>query len=162
MKIAKDRIVEVGYTLEDMGTGDLVESTREGEPLVYLHGHNQIVPAIERALAGLEVGSSCVVVLQPEDGYGVYDPDNIFALPKQCFPDGEMRTGMRFSAVGKGERPIVMKIIEVLDDDGLVLVDTNHPLAGKSLRASLRVLAVREATAQERGHGHAHRLPLGN
>ena len=154
MKIAKGSVVGIDYRLH-LGDGDPVDSSDPGEPLVYLHGGGQIVPGLERALEGLQAGDSRNVVVPPADGYGEHDPRGVQEIPRNAFPDGfAPEVGMQLTAEGpQGE--VVPFLVQELRP-GTVLIDLNHPLAGKTLHFDVTVREVRAATDDEIAHGHAH------
>ena len=154
MKISRDRVVCMDYTIRLAG-GQVVESSIGSEPLTYLHGHKQIVPGVEQAVEGMEGGASLEIVVPPEDAYGQRDAAGVFVVPRAAFPAGEeVGPGMMFSAHRPDGRTITFRVVEANDD--LVLVDTNHPLAGETLHISVLVHEVRDATEDELDEGRAH------
>lgn len=147
MKIAKDRIVCMDYTIR-LGGGQVVETSVGQEPLTYLHGRRQIVPGVERAIDGLESGALLEIVVPPAEAYGERDPAGIFVVPRTAFPSNEdIGAGMMFSASRPDGRNLTFRVVEA--SDSLVLVDTNHPLAGETLHISIHVHSVRGATVDE-------------
>ena len=153
MKITKDRVVCMDYTIR-LGNGRVVESSVGQEPLTYLHGRRQIVPGVERAIEGLESGALLEVVVPPGEAYGDRDPAGVFVVPRNAFPsDEEVGPGMLFSASRPDGKSITFRVIEANDE--LVLVDTNHPLAGETLHISIHVHHVRSATTDELFSGRA-------
>ena len=154
MKILKDRVVCMDYTIR-LGNGRVVESSVGQEPLTYLHGRRQIVPGVEKAIEGLESGALLEVVVPPGEAYGDRDPSGVFVVPRGAFPAGEeIGPGMMFSASRPDGKSITFRVIEANDE--LVLVDTNHPLAGETLHISIHVHTVRSATTDELFSGRAH------
>jgi FKBP-type peptidyl-prolyl cis-trans isomerase SlyD len=154
MKVAKDSVVSIDYRLH-LGDGKVVDESEPGEPLVYLHGHDEIVPGLEKALEGRDVGYSTKVVVPPDEGYGAYDPEGVEEVPKSEFPDDfELVTGGILSATDPDGDEVDFVIKEVKPDT--VVVDFNHPLAGKTLHFDVTVRDVRAATKEELEHGHAH------
>ncbi|HET9554532.1 MAG TPA: peptidylprolyl isomerase [Anaeromyxobacteraceae bacterium] len=158
MKIGKGSVVSLQYKLH-LGDGVVVDESEVGDPLVYLHGESQIVPGLERELEGLEVGGSKQVTVAPADGYGEADPNGVQKVPRTAFPDGfEPKAGQELVAQGPDGEPLpfVVKGVERSLEGELVIVDFNHPLAGKTLHFDVTVTEVRAATAEELEHGHAH------
>lgn len=154
MKISKDRVVCMDYTIR-LGNGRVVETSVGQEPLTYLHGRRQIVPGVEKAIDGLESGALLEVVVPPGEAYGDRDPSGVFVVPRTAFPaDEEVAPGMMFSASRPDGKNITFRVIEANDE--LVLVDTNHPLAGETLHISIHVHTVRSATTNELFSGRAH------
>jgi FKBP-type peptidyl-prolyl cis-trans isomerase SlyD len=157
VKIAKDRVVTIDYTIR-LDDGRIVETSVAdgGAPLLYLHGRSQIVPGVEKAIEGAEPGSVMEVDVVPEDAYGARDPAGVFMVPRAAFPPGEtVGPGMAFSATRLDGKQMTFHVLEVREDT--VVIDTNHPLAGRMLHISVAVRAVRDATEEEL---HAGR-PLG-
>ena len=154
MKIAHGSVVEIDYRLH-LGDGQLVDSSDPGDPLVYLHGGGQIVPGLERALEGLEAGASRQVVVAASDGYGEHDPRGVQEVPRSAFPEGFVpAVGMQLTAEGPEGEVVPFSVQELRNET--VLIDLNHPLAGKTLHFDVTVREVREATEEEVSHGHAH------
>ena len=152
MQIGKDTVVELTYELTD-GDGKLIERTED--PIEYLHGgYDGIFPLVERALAGKGVGDSCRVRLEPDDAFGEYDAELMHLEPRSKFP-ADIAVGMRFEGRGvESGTKLVYTVTDVAEDK--VVVDGNHPLAGRTLQFDCTVTAVRAATAEEIEHGHVH------
>ena len=152
MQIGKDTVVELTYELTD-GDGKLIERTED--PIEYLHGgYDGIFPLVERALAGKGVGDSCRVRLEPDDAFGEYDAELMHLEPRNKFP-ADIAVGMRFEGRGvESGTKLVYTVTDVAEDK--VVVDGNHPLAGRTLQFDCTVTAVRAATAEEIEHGHVH------
>jgi FKBP-type peptidyl-prolyl cis-trans isomerase SlyD len=154
MKIANGSVVSIDYKLH-LGDGKIVDASEEGEPLTYLHGEGQIVPGLERELVGLGVGDARKVVVSPADGYGDRNPGGLQTVDRKAFPpDVELKVGLELSAVGPNGEVVPFVVHEVSADQ--VVVDLNHPLAGKTLHFDVTIREVRVATAEELEHGHAH------
>jgi FKBP-type peptidyl-prolyl cis-trans isomerase SlyD len=152
VKISRDRVVCMDYTIR-LVNGRMVESSVGQEPLTYLHGRRQIVPGVEKAIEGLESGALLELVVPPDEAYGDRDPAGVFVVPRAAFPgDEEISPGMMFSASRPDGKNITFRVIEANDE--LVLVDTNHPLAGETLHISIHVHHVRSATTDELYSGH--------
>jgi FKBP-type peptidyl-prolyl cis-trans isomerase SlyD len=153
MKAASGMVVTMHYTLTD-DSGEILDSSRGGEPLSYLHGHGNIIPGLEKALEGVIAGHKAKVSVPAEEGYGEKNPEAIFEAPREHFPpDMELKVGERVTADGP-EGPISFMIVSV-NDKGAVL-DANHPLAGQTLHFDVEIVRVREATKEEIDHGHTH------
>jgi FKBP-type peptidyl-prolyl cis-trans isomerase SlyD len=151
VKAAQGRIVSLHYTLTD-DLGVVLDSS--SEPFAYLHGYGNIIQGLETALEGNEAGFSGAVRVLPADAYGEYNPQAVFEVPREQFPPGEdIREGMQV----QGEGPHGVLNFTVVDvSDRSVVLDANHPMAGKTLNFQVEVLEVRDATEQELAHGHAH------
>lgn len=153
MSIENGKVVTIHYTLTS-DDGETLDTSAGGEPLAYLHGANNIVPGLEAALTGKAVGDTLETRVPPEQGYGprVGEPE---AVPRAAFPDDiELAAGMLFSAETPDGRRVSFQVDRIEDD--VVYVDHNHPLAGAHLNFSVEVVAVRDASEEERAHGHPH------
>jgi len=150
--IAPDHVISIEYILTDEAGAEL-DSNKGGEPLSYLHGHGQIVPGLEAALAGKSVGHSAQITVKPADGYGVHDPDRVVTVGRDRF-EFEVEAGqvLEASLPDGGHVPFI--VVEVNKEH--VVLDGNHPLAGKTLHFDVKVVGVRPATPTELEHGHVH------
>jgi len=158
MKIGKGSVVSLQYRLH-FGDGQIVDQSEAGDPLVYIHGESQIVPGLERELEGLESGTARQVAVPPADGYGEVDLSAVQRVPRHAFPEGfEPEVGQELVAQGPDGQPLpfVVKEVEKSLEGDVVVVDFNHPLAGKTLHFDVTVVEVRAATAEELEHGHVH------
>jgi FKBP-type peptidyl-prolyl cis-trans isomerase SlyD len=154
MKIENGKVVGIDYSLH-LGDGKVVDASAPGDPLTYLHGEGQIVPGLESALEGLDVGDSKKVVVAPAEGYGEHDARGVQEVPRTAFPAGfDPKVGMELTAEGQDGQPVPFSIREVKPES--VVIDLNHPLAGKTLHFDVTIREVREATDDEKEHGHAH------
>lgn len=146
-QVGPDTFVTIAYTLYDED-GDVIDRSDAEEPLTYVHGYGQIVPGLEQAMEGMERGQTRSVVIPPDKGYGEYDEDGVFEVERSEFPDPEnVKVDDEFVAEGPDGDEVAMRIVEVGDE--AVVVDTNHPLAGETLRFDVQVLDVRPATGDE-------------
>jgi FKBP-type peptidyl-prolyl cis-trans isomerase SlyD len=110
MKVGKGSVVSLEYKLH-LGDGVVVDSSEAGDPLVYLHGQGQIVPGLERALEGLEMGVRTQATVAPVDGYGEADPTALQQVPRNAFPDGfEAKVGLELVAQGPDGEPLPFTI----------------------------------------------------
>jgi FKBP-type peptidyl-prolyl cis-trans isomerase SlyD len=152
VQITKDTVVSLTYELSDT-EGKTIE--RADDPIEYLHGgYDGIFPLVEKALAGKTAGEECQVRLEPEDAFGDYDAELVHLEPRSKFPDN-IKVGMQFE--GRGEESgsaLVYTVTDIAEDK--VVVDANHPLAGRALTFSCIVKSVRPATREELAHGHVH------
>jgi len=151
--IADEHVVLIHYTLSN-STGDPLDSSREGPPLAYLQGAGNLVPGLEKEMAGRKVGDSFDVVVSAKEGFGerLLDP---FAIPRDKFPpDAELLPGMDLVMEDATGNQMPLWVLEA--DDHAVKVDPNHPLAGMELHFAVEVVSIRPATAEELDHGHPH------
>lgn len=152
MIITKDSVVQLHYRVSD--ASGLIEDSAKGEPMLYLHGHQNMLPAIEQALEGKMAGDELSLVVEPKDAYGERDDNAIQSIQVKHLK-GAKKWAPGMTAIVETEHgPRQVKIVKV----GMFKaeVDVNHPLAGKTLTFDLSVVSVREATAEEIAHGHAH------
>ena len=151
MKIDKDTAVTLQFKVTDL-QGKLIEDGKE--PSVYLHGgYGNTLPKIEEALSGQEPGYQVTLDLQPQDAFGVRDESLLRTLPKKQFPPG-VKVGGQLEGRGEDGQMTIFNVMKIKGDT--VILDGNHPLAGKDLRFALAVMDVRPASEEEIAHGHVH------
>ncbi|HYP82852.1 peptidylprolyl isomerase [Variovorax sp.] len=151
MQITKDSVVTISYKVSD-AAGKLIEQSKT--PMAYLHGgYDNTLPRIEAALDGQSVGYATTLALAPEDAFGLRDESLVRTIPKSEFPPG-VKVGGQLQGTTDGGEPHVFYVQKIKGDQ--VLLDGNHPWAGKALRFSLKVTGVRAATAEEIAHRHVH------
>jgi FKBP-type peptidyl-prolyl cis-trans isomerase SlyD len=149
MRIRKNRVVIIDYVLRDDAGSILDQST--DATFAYLHGAGNLIRGLERALEGRQAGDRIAIDVEPASGYGEHRAADVRRLPRTAFPaDTQLEIGAQYRD-GSG-RPFA---IVALDGDQVV-IDTNHPLAGKRLHFEVAVVSVRGATHEERAHGHVH------
>ncbi|MFW9606302.1 MAG: FKBP-type peptidyl-prolyl cis-trans isomerase [Pseudomonas sp.] len=154
MQIAANKAVSIEYTLTNEA-GEVIDSSVGGAPLAYLHGAANIIAGLEKALEGKQAGDELNVTVEPEEAYGEFRPELVAVLPRNMFEGvDELEVGMQFhaSAPDGGMQIVTIRALE--GDD--VTVDGNHPLAGQALTFQVKVIDVRDATADEIAHGHIH------
>ncbi len=153
MKIANKTVVTVSYVVTDE-EDKVVGRTDPKRPVVALVGSNYLVPGLEKALMGREKGDEFTIKLQPAEAFGEFNPGLVQTIDRSLFGVFPVAEGHTFEAdTSSGPRLVVVK--EVREHE--VVVDGNHPLAGKVLNFFVTVDDVREATEEEIAHGHAHR-----
>lgn len=154
--VSDGQVVIIHYTLKN-DQGETLDSSVGADPLPYLHGGGNIVPGLENALAGKSVGDAVDVVVAPEEGYGVRNPEAIQDVPRDAFPeDAQVEAGAQFVMQDDGGQVIPVWVAAVEGDT--VTLDGNHPLAGVALHFSVTIEGVRDATEEEKSHGHPHGL----
>ena len=141
-RVADGSIVALEYTLLD-GSGNVLDSSDGGNPMVYVHGQGQIVPGLEKALEGMKAGEEKTVTLAPEEAYGQPNPQAYQEIPKDKFPADTLKVGAVLTARGPEGLPVTMRVHEIRDN--VVLVDFNHPLAGKTLTFKVKVSEIKTA-----------------
>lgn len=151
MKIAKNTAVTLSLKVTD-DKGQVIDDGKT--PVAYLHGgYDNLFPKLEAALEGQEHGFQAVVALAAEDAFGMRDESLVQTMPRAEFPPG-VKVGGQIERLGPDGQPRHFFVTKIKGP--VVMLDGNHPLAGKALRVSMKVLDVREATAAEIEHQHVH------
>lgn len=146
--VSNDQVVSLAYELR-LENGEVFDKSEEQAPLEFVQGRGQIIPGLENALYGMEIGEEKEVVVSPEEGYGEYDEDELDVVPRQAFPDHlELSKGMGLRLRDKNTGEVYVAYVSDLDEEKAVL-DYNHPLAGETLHFQIRVVDLREATDEE-------------
>lgn len=154
MKIAQERVVSIHYTLTD-DEGQQIDSSAGREPLSYLHGTGGLIPGLERELEGREAGDQFRASIEPKDGYGEVNPELIQEVPLDVLAGIEnLRVGMQLQSQSPDGRVQQLTVDSI--GDSTATLNANHMLAGKTLHFDVEVTEVRDATAEELDHGHAH------
>lgn len=159
MKIGKNKVVIMKYTLRfDDVDGKIIQEVNEEKPFVHLFGNGSLLPAFESNLDGLEEEAEFAFNLTPETGYGELSKEAIIELDNSIFTkDGKidetlLKIGNMITMQDQDGHPIDGRVIELKTDK--VIMDFNHPLAGKHLHFSGKVIGIREALEEELSHGH--------
>ena len=150
-RITQNKVVRLRFRVKEQGSGELLQY---GDDLVYLHGgYGGAFPKVEQAIEGCQVGDRVDLTLSPGEGYGERDPARVLVLPTEDFQDGVPETG---TAV-EGELPNGESMIFTVSDTSTerVILDGNHPFAGKELVFDFEVLDVRDASDDECAAGFA-------
>lgn len=150
--IQNDQVVSFHYTLTDEN-GTVIDKS-EGQPLVYLHGAGNIIPGLENALTGKNVGDKLTVNVSAAEGYGEYNAEMVQEVPRNMFQGvDDIQAGMQFQAqTDDGIQVVTVKDV----NDESVFVDGNHPLAGQNLNFDVEIVDIRPASQEELDHGHVH------
>jgi FKBP-type peptidyl-prolyl cis-trans isomerase SlyD len=160
VKVAAELLVELDYVMLDED-GQKLESSTDDGPMVYVHGEGDIPPKLEQALEGAEPGAALEITLEPLEAFGEYDPEGIVSVPRADFPpDHELAPGEWIEIHVQHEEDeehehggecegheLAAQVVEM--DDDVVVLDTNHPLAGRRLTFQLKVRDVRTPTAAD-------------
>jgi len=140
MMVGAGKEVAFHYTLTV--DGQVADSSQGKEPLTYTHGGNQIIPGLEKALEGMKVGEKKSVTVAPEEAYGVVDPKAHREIPRASIgTDMEPQVGMALQARGPNGDSRMFMITEVTDT--AVVIDMNHPLAGKTLSFDVEIVSIK-------------------
>lgn len=157
MQIEENKVATFHYRLTEEVKG-IIEDSREGNPIVYLHGHTTLIKGLEDALLGKQAGDKFSVTLPPELAYGLRDDNAVQRIsPKHIITPGNKKMQFKPGMVvqvntAQGPRDVVVIKAGLKTVD----VDINHPLAGKTLTFDVEVFDVRDATPEEIAHGHVH------
>ena len=146
MDVSTGKQVSIEYTLT-LEDETVVDSNVGGKPLTFIQGSHNIIPGLESALDGMEIGESKQVTVTPEDAYGPVNEDAVSEIEKTYIPGDSLKVG----AVLQGQSPdgsvIIARIVEILEET--VMLDYNHPLAGKTLNFEVEILDVQFAPKPE-------------
>ena len=145
--IAQNKVVSIEYEVFNQEDNALLDSNKGGSPLEFLVGSGQVISGLEDALMGAKVGENIKATIKPEDAYGIYNSDFIHEVPREQFEGIDLKAGM--TLFGQSEDGQTVQVIVKDFNDKAVMVDYNHPLAGKTLSFDVTILDVREATEAE-------------
>ncbi|MBM3132857.1 MAG: peptidylprolyl isomerase [Chloroflexi bacterium] len=155
MRITRGTVPTFEYAVTD-DRGNLIDSSKSSGPLSYIHGRGTIVPGLELALEGRNEGDSFSVTVPPWQGYGERDESLIHVFTKQELTGlGEIKVGMQLQTQ-EGLKKRILTVSKIEGDE--VILDENHPLAGKTVTFNVMVLAVRDATPEELEAGRAYNV----
>jgi len=145
MSIETNQIVSIEYEVRDGDT--VVDSNVGGAPLVFMYGKGQIIPGLEDGIKNMTIGEKRDVLVKPEDAYGELNPEAQQEVPKDQFAGIELEIGM--TLYGQGEDGGTVQVIVKEIGEETVIIDFNHPLAGKNLMFTVTLNNVRDASAEE-------------
>lgn len=160
MQIKHGTVVSFHYSLEEQG-GDEIEASDPDQPMLYLHGYRGLIEALQEGLEGLQAGDDKVVEVPAARAYGLRKEDSTHRIPMKHVvgiggrpaKNQKLRPGQLISVnTPEGARDATVVKAGKFNVD----IDTNHPLAGKDLVFAVEIVEVREATEEEKQHGHAH------
>lgn len=153
LTVTDGQVVSMDYTLRV--DGKMVDSSEGHAPLEYLHGAANIIPGLEREMEGMAIGDSKTVIVAAQDGYGEEDEEAFLEAPRSNFPaDMPLKPGVEMELKGPDDHPMYARIERV--EGETVVLNMNHPLAGKELHFDVKVVGLRDATGEEKEHGHVH------
>src|SRR5262249_50777387 len=143
--VTEGKNVSLEYTLT-LDDKSVVESNVGKQPLTYTHGTQQIIPGLEKALEGLAVGDTKEVTVAPADAYGEKDPEALQEVQKQLIPPDALVVGARLQGKAPDGHMVYPRVAEIKDDT--VVLDFNHPLAGKTLHFDVKILDIQQEQPQ--------------
>ncbi len=141
MAVTNGKRISIEYTLT-LPDNTQVDTNIGGEPLTYIQGGREILPALQQQLLGLEVGESKRVTLSPEEGYGAVDPNAFQEVNKDLIPEDARAVGTPLMARDASGRTHHLRVHEV--KESTVVLDFNHPLAGKTLVFDVKILSIED------------------
>lgn len=145
--ITQNKIVSIEYEVFNQADNALLDSNKGGAPLEFLVGSGQVINGLENALMGASAGDNIKATIAPEDAYGIYQSDFVQEVPREQFEGIELKAGMTLFGQGEDGQTIQVSVKDF--NDKMVMIDYNHPLAGKTLQFDVKILDVREATEME-------------
>lgn len=153
MIIEDKKAVSFHYTLTNE-PGEQLDSSREGEPMSYLHGSGNIISGLEKEMAGKSAGDAFKVTVSPAEAYGERNEANVQRIAAKHFKNaGPLQPG-QFVTLQTKQGPVQAVIVKVGRFN--IDIDANHPLAGQTLTFDVEVIDIRDATEEEISHGHIH------
>jgi FKBP-type peptidyl-prolyl cis-trans isomerase 2 len=140
--IQEGSVVDLEFTLSDP-QGDVIQSTKGNDPFTYTHGQGQLIPALEKQLSGMKVGDEKNIQLIPGDAYGNVDPEAFHEIPRDKVPPQGLKVGAILTGTDPQGNPFQARVHQVKEDK--VVMDFNHPLAGKALVFDIKIVAIKGA-----------------
>lgn len=147
MRVSAGKLVSLEYTLI-LDDKTVVESNVGTEPMKYTHGSHDLIPGLEKELEGMAVGDRKQVTVKPENGYGAVDPQALQEVQKTLIPADALTVGVQLRARGPDGSQSFPRVVEVKNDS--VVLDFDHPLAGKRLHFEVKVLEIKPGEAQKK------------
>lgn len=163
MTVNENKVVSLTYELrtnDENGQQTLVEKVEQDNPMVFLYGVGGLLERFEDNIKGLAVGDPFEFSIDPQEGYGEFDEEAVVSLPKDVFKvDGKvddtmLQVGNFIPMTDNEGNRLQGRVLEVESEN--VVMDFNHPLAGKNMHFKGKVVGVRDATSEELAHGHVH------
>lgn len=155
--IENNQVVSMEYEVKEEGTNEILDSNIGGKPLEFIMGAGEIIKGLEEAVAQMSVGDKQEVIVAPMNAYGEYNSEYVQEVPRDQFVGIDLQQGM--TLFGQGENGETVQVIVKDFNDDVVIVDYNHPLAGKTLHFNVMILGARVATEKELTcglHYHEH------
>jgi FKBP-type peptidyl-prolyl cis-trans isomerase SlyD len=153
MIVEKDKAVSFHYTLKN-ADGEQMETSRDKDPMSYLHGANNIIVGLEKAMEGRAINDEFSVTVEPEEAYGVRNEKNVQRLPlKRLKGIGKVSVGQVLT-LQTNNGPVQVTVLKVGRFN--IDVDGNHPLAGQQLTFDVEITDIRDASEEELEHRHVH------
>jgi FKBP-type peptidyl-prolyl cis-trans isomerase SlyD len=142
-RVVKDGLmISLEYTLKSPD-GKVLETSKGREPLKYVHGQKMMIPGLEKELTGMKVGGEKNVTVKPEDAYGKINPNAVEEVPKEKIPANALKVGAVLAARSPEGMVVPMTVKQIKEKT--VLMDMNHPMAGKTLVFDVKVVDIQPA-----------------
>ena len=146
MTISKDKQVSIEYTLK-LDDDSVVDTNVKGDPLTFVFGSGKIIPGLEKELEGMKVGDNKKVTVSPEEGYGESNPKALVEVEKDKIPEGALKVGAMLQGQSAEGAEVYARVSEVREST--VVLDHNHPLAGKTLHFDVKITGVSDAPKEQ-------------
>lgn len=143
-KVENGKMIAIEYRVKNQETNEVVDENIGGEPLEFLMGSSQVIAGLEKGIEGMQEGDSKQIIVAPEDAYGEYRIDFLQEVPREQFEGIDLKEGMTLFGHGEDGRSVQVTVKSF--NDANVMIDYNHPLAGKTLVFDVSIKGVREAT----------------
>lgn len=148
------RVIAFSYTLKN-AVGEVLDASEPNQPMPFLEGRQQIIPALEQIISTMSEGDKKNIALSAKEAYGDFRTDMIMEVPKEELAHLKLDVGAHLQ-LQLDKQTRIVKVTKITDTH--VTLDGNHPLAGVDLVFDIEIVLIREATADEILHGHAHGL----
>lgn len=153
--VANDVVVSMAFVLR-IDDGQLIDQSEDDAPLEYIQGAGQIIPGLEKEIYGMNIGDEKDVQVNPGEGYGAHDPDEVVEIPRKNLSESLDLTVGKFLNVKDAESGEEFRAYIVKSNPETVTMDFNHPLAGRILNFHIKIMNLRQATEEELTHRHVH------
>jgi len=139
MTVSDGKTISMEYTLT-LENKEVLDTNVGGDPLSFTQGSHEIIPGLETALVGMKAGESKQVTVAPEQAYGEVNPQAIQEVPIDQIPPDARKVGVQLQGKDGQGRMVTPKVTEVKEQ--VVVLDFNHPLAGKTLYFDVKILDI--------------------
>ncbi len=146
MTISKDKQVSIEYTLK-LEDNSVVDTNVNADPLTFIFGSGQVIPGLEKELEGMKVGDNKKVTVIPEEGYGETNPKALVEVAKDKIPEGALKEGAMLQGQSADGASVYARVSEV--KESTVVLDHNHPLAGKTLHFDVKIMEINDAPKEQ-------------
>lgn len=139
MSVTQGKKISIEYTLK-LDSDEVIDTNKDGEPLTFENGSNQIVPGLEKGMEGMEINESKTIMVKPEEGYGEILQESIVEVPREQLPEELAKVGTPVQSQTPDGQTMQGKVQEVKEESAVI--DFNHPLAGENLHFDVKVLDI--------------------